>query len=140
MKTMLLVVAMVSAPAMASAIQDGAYKGSAQWKSSTQGAGTYEVTTTITGETLNSTYVFDGQTKTWNFTAKVNANSTFDVISDGQKVGDGYCLDVQCHYSAFNGNLEETLTFYGDNLYKLGSKSEDGAKIMWQEQLSKTAR
>ena len=141
MHTMMLM-ALLSTPAFAaSPIQNGAYKGAAQWKSSAAQSGTYNVTTTIADGTVTSSYAWDnGQTQTWTFSASPDANGVFEVVSGGQKVGEGYCFDVQCHYTAFNGNLEETLTFYGNALYKLGSKRVNGTTIIWQEQLSLTAR
>lgn len=48
----------------------------------------------------------------------------------------GYCYEVQCMYSAGEGQakVDETLTFVENMLYKIGSKLVPGiGKIAWVE-------
>jgi hypothetical protein len=52
---------------------------------------------------------------------------------------EGYCFGEHCHYRKADGGgiVEETLSTSGSRLYKLGSRTEDGRKIAWIEELVK---
>lgn len=83
----------------------------------------------------------DGSTQDWSFEIR-NVNSTFfDVVSQGVKLGSGYCLEKApvCHYEMAMGQLklEETLVQEGTKIYRFGSKDEGKGPIMWQESLDK---
>lgn len=122
-------------PTRPAAIQEGEYRGQGQWKNQQGQDGKYLVTTTVEGAQIRSSYQYEGGQKFWEFEISGMNSGTFDIYSEGLKVGEGYCYDVQCHYSAFNGALEETLTFVRGSLYKLGSKDSREGKIIWQEEL-----
>ena len=66
------------------------------------------------------------------------SNGFFNVASgdEGNLSGAGYCMDVQCHYEISSSKLEETITFVGDKMYKLGSKMDHGKVVAWQEALT----
>ncbi len=61
----------------------------------------------------------------------------FEIFVNNHRVGEGYCMSVQCHYKVQMGSttVEETWTFYEGRLYKLGSKQIEGKKIAWEESL-----
>lgn len=138
MKVFMMLAALVSTPIVAGPITDGSYVGNGQWRDTTAESGEYAVSTTVKNGILSSRYSFDGSTENWEFTVLPGQNGTFKVLVKGEEVGDGYCFQVQCHYQIYTGGLEETLTFDGDRLYKVGSKVHAGVRIFWQESLSRS--
>jgi hypothetical protein len=138
MKVLMMLAALVSTPIVAGPINDGAYLGKGQWRDSTAESGEYVVSTRVKNGIFSSRYSFNGATENWEFTILPGQNSTFKVLVKGVEVGDGYCFQVQCHYQIYTGSLEETLTFEGDRLYKVGSKVLGGVRVFWQETLNKS--
>lgn len=120
-------------------IPDGVYQGQGRWSDNSGHFGSYEISTKVKGNIVSSAYTFGTQKKQYDFEVKPSSNGHFDVRVSGQKAGEGYCLTVQCHYTAAfaKTKLEETLTFYQDNLYRIGSKDENGAVITWEESMAK---
>jgi hypothetical protein len=131
----LIATAFVPVALGAAPLKDGAYAGGGEWRSAAGQSGSYSVTATVTGDTIASVYRYGDREERWSIALVPTGGGFVDVTSEGSKVGSGYCYDVQCHYTAFDGQLEETLTFYEGSLYKLGSKVVDGQRIMWQEAL-----
>jgi hypothetical protein len=119
----------------------GTYAGQGEWVSQDGQKGHYLVTTTVMDGVMKSSYKWAEQGSEWTFTMLPFGDNFFKVASgaDGQIVGEGYCFDVQCHYTAFGGNLEETLSFVDGKLYKLGSKKEQSLNIKYQEALTLSA-
>ena len=120
-------------------ISDGHFEGRANWKDSTGRKGYYRVETAINGDTMTTRYRAPAGSYTYVLQTKNTHDGYFDVVSGGKKVGEGYCFNVQCHYSAdINGVLlEETLTYWAGNLYRLGSKNIQGTAYNWEESLQK---
>lgn len=140
MKTIIASLLLLSSTAMAMTIvPDGRYQGEGRWQNKNGQTGSYEVSVQVTGDLLASSYIFGGQTKQFDFEAKSTSAGRFEVLVGGVKVGEGYCMSAQCHYTAaFDGkNFEETMTFYQDHVYRLGSKTENGDLITWEEALDK---
>ena len=129
-------------PALAQgALHAGKYSGTGDWSAEDGSSGHYRVTTSVMGAAISSistVYTFDGKTETWEFSILPTTNGFFKIVSgaEGQIVGEGYCYEVQCHYAAFDGKLEETLTFVDGKLYKVGSKAFGASRIKWQEALT----
>ena len=125
----------------AASLPDGTFKGDGLWKSQKL-SGEYEVSSEIRGQTVSSTYKLpDGSTKQFAMEMRPTENGFFDLVSNTKLVGKGYCLEhvILCHYEIKTDDLalEETLTVQNDKLYKFGSKTEKGFKLMWQEALGK---
>lgn len=140
MKSILTALLFIGSYAMAmTTLPEGSYQGQGRWADGKGQTGGYELEVTVRSDVVSSAYDFDGQAKTFAFEAKLDANGQFDVLVGGQKMGSGYCKSVQCHYSISFGetDMEETLTFYQDHLYRLGSKRENGKAITWEESMSK---
>lgn len=120
---------------------EGVFKGDGLWKSQKL-SGEYEVNSEIKGQTISSTYkLSDGSIKQWVMEMRPTGNGFFEVVSNTNIVGKGYCLEhiILCHYEVKTDDLtlEETLTIQNEKLYKFGSKTEKGFNIMWQEALGK---
>ncbi|MBK8201172.1 MAG: hypothetical protein IPK68_02190 [Bdellovibrionales bacterium] len=51
-------------------------------------------------------------------------------------------MSVQCHYGISFGDteLEETLTFYQDHFYRIGSKRVNGKIVTWEESMEKQGK
>lgn len=118
---------------------DGVYQGQGRWQDSQGQTGSYDINTSVQSNVVSSTYTFGGNTEKYEFEAKVGSNGRFDVFVGGYKVGEGYCMSVQCHYELSFGDtvIEETLTFYQDNLYRIGSKQVNGKNVTWEESMKK---
>lgn len=116
---------------------DGVYQGQGRWQDGQGQTGRYNIITTVQSNVITSTYTFGEKTKIYEFEAKAAPNSRFDVYVNGDKAGEGYCMSIQCHYEvSFEDTvIEETLTFYKDNLYRIGSKLVDGKNMTWEESL-----
>lgn len=134
-------------PALASSsLKPGHYVGTGQWHSADGKAGQYQVETTIGNSpntpSVQSTYDYDGQRQVWDFTMLFKSPGFFAIASggggEGNVNGSGYCLDVQCHYEVPGSNLEETFSFVDGKLYKIGSKTQHGKTLVWQESLTLT--
>ena len=136
MKKFFALIAFTSGMAIASKPQSAVYNGSGHWRNSVMESGTYEATTTVAEGSISSNYTFNGQTISWNIKMLPDPTGNFDILVDDKKVGSGYCLEAQCHYQIEEIDLEETLTFIDKRLYKVGSKSKAGVKVVWAESLS----
>ena len=140
------IIIMTASPSIAqSALQPGEYSGGGDWASEDGTSGHYSVSTKVFApaadavSSVGSVYHYDNKEESWGFAILPGANGFFLVAAgeaEGSIVGQGYCFEVQCHYTAFDGKLEETLTFVDGKLYKIGSKSFGKSKIKWQEALT----
>ncbi len=121
---------------------DGVYQGQGKWTDNQGQTGGYDVTASVQSGVVSSKYTFGGQTKTYEFETKAGSNGNFEVLVGGQKVGEGYCMSVQCHYGISFGDteLEETLTFYQDHFYRIGSKRVNGKIVTWEESMEKQGK
>lgn len=144
MKGMLtaLMIALTPLAALAESLfpQEGRYEGQAQWISSDGSKGEYGVAIEVAGNTLNSRYEIPGvENKQLSVTAQSDNKGFFELEMQGAEVGWGYCLQVQCHYVIGGGEfqVEETLTFVGDSLFRIGSKGVGSNRIAWSESLSR---
>lgn len=143
MKSMIAALLFVGSAAMGMTnMPEGVYQGKGRWSDNKGNAGAYDISATVKANVVASTYTFGSQTKQYDFEAKPGANGHFDVLVSGQKVGEGYCMSVQCHYAVSFGKteLEETLTFFQDNFYRIGSKQEKGAVVIWEESMAKQGK
>jgi hypothetical protein len=131
---------LVSAAAHAHAIPDGSYHGQGLWKS-IPARGTYQVSTTVKGDQIASTYKFNGEERAFTIELQDSQNGFLRAVYEGKEVGQGYCLEnvTLCHFSVKTDKLalEETLTIQNGKLYAFGSKTVDGLTVMWQESLEK---
>lgn len=130
----LATLAALTSAAMAAPMTDGSYKGHGRWKSADGQSGAYDVATTVKDGVISNTYDFNGKSKSFTMEAKLDSKGFFPVLINGTIVGNGYCQSVQCHYRLDSG-MEETLTFDQGHLYRLGSKTENGKTITWEEAL-----
>ncbi|MGE0528171.1 MAG: hypothetical protein AB7G93_05845 [Bdellovibrionales bacterium] len=140
MKSILVALLSIGSSALAMTnMPGGVYQGQGRWNDNQGRVGSYNVTTTVTGGTVSSTYTFNDQTESFTFEAKEAAAGRFDVLVGGEKIGEGYCMSVQCHYvtELAGTNLEETLTFYEGHLYRIGSKRVEGKIVTWEEAMAK---
>ncbi len=131
----------INALGHAASLPEGVFKGGGTWKSQNL-SGEYEVSSEIKGRIISSTYKLpDGSTKQWVMEMRPTENGFFNVVSTNNVVGKGYCLEhvILCHYEVKTDelSLEETLTVQNEKLYKFGSKTEKGFRVMWQEALGK---
>jgi hypothetical protein len=140
MKTIIAALIFTGSGAMAMTIvPDGRYQGEGRWTDINGNSGQYEVSVQVSGQALANEYEFGGQSRQFNFEARPIAAGSFDVVVANTKVGEGYCMSAQCHYTAtFDGkDFEETMTYYQDHVYRLGSKLENGVKVTWEEAMEK---
>lgn len=141
-KTTITIIALLASElCFAHGFTEGSYKGQALWNSLT-GKGTYQTATVIEKNSIKAHYTLpDGSSRDWNFEIQNTGSIFFDVMSQGTKLGTGYCLEKApvCHYEISVGqlNLEETLVQEGTKIYRYGSKNEGNGPIQWQESLDK---
>lgn len=143
MKTIIAALIFTGSGAMAMTIvPEGRYQGEGRWTDLSGNTGSYEVSVQVSGQTFANKYEFGGQTRQFDFETKASSAGRFDVLVANAKVGEGYCMSAQCHYTAsFDGkDFEETMTYYQDHVYRLGSKSENGVKITWEEAMEKRGK
>ena len=143
MKTLILTILLATGSAFAMPnIPDGNYEGKASWKDSQDNKGTYGIKIKVENRTIKSTYNYGTHTIVYEFSVSADGNGFFTVQSGGKEVGNGYCMNVQCHYKAVFGDVEmqETLTFWQGNLYRVGSKKVNGHTIAWEEATQKMER
>lgn len=139
--TITLIALLVSELSFAHGFTTGSYKGNGLWNSRSA-KGVYQTTTVIDKNTIKAHYSLpDGSSRDWSFDIQNQASTFFDVISQGTKIGSGYCLEkaLVCHYELSVGQLklEETLVQEGTKIYRYGSKDEGKGPIAWQESLDK---
>jgi len=125
--------------AMQATIPAGTYDGQARWKDSAGHTGTYKVSTFVQGGAVLTSYFYNNGKAIYAFRMDETSDGFFDVMSNGNKVGEGQCLSVQCHYTADLGGvqIEETLTYWQGHLYKQGSKKIGNVTIAWEEAMTK---
>ncbi len=144
LKTALLLSTTTTIPTLAAngPMPQGSYEGKGRFLSDHQGAldqGEYLVDTQIKDYIYTATYRFNGESKTLSFSMKPDTIASFDIYSTNgstpERIGQGYCLSVQCHYSLKidQTKIEETLTFYEGHLYKVGSKVLGKTRVIWEE-------
>ena len=116
-------------------IPDGTYQGKAAWKDSKLNKGYYSVRTEVKNNKFKTRYNYSGKMSEYEFSVDLQEGGFFKVMSGEQQVGSGYCMTVQCHYKAsFTGaKIEETLTFWQGNLYRVGSKIVGSHVVAWEE-------
>jgi hypothetical protein len=114
---------------------EGQYDGVGRFKDQDGKTGSYNVSVVIKGDDIASTYNYGTTSKSFTVSAPIATDGTFPVVVNGTKIGGGYCFSTQCHYALAVGDfsLEETLTFYENHLYRLGSKVVEGKTTMWEE-------
>lgn len=132
----------LSLPSWASLPETGSYQGSAQWMGMSGSQGQYEVSVTIKDHSIESHYQYDGQSYTLKLDLGFDKHGFFKVMIDGMEVGSGYCAGIQCHYSLETlapgaQEVEETLTFVENRLYRIGSKGTGEGKVAWNEALER---
>ncbi len=140
MKSLIVTILLVGSSVMGMTNRpDGVYQGQGRWRDNQGQSGDYDITSSVKAGLVSSTYTFNGQSKKYEFEAKTGLNDSFDVLVGGHKVGEGYCMSVQCHYSISYGGakLEENLTFYENYFYRIGSKQVDGKVTTWEESMTK---
>ena len=121
--------------------RNGSFSGKGDWQMGDGNSGSYTVETVLRGDTLTSSYEYEGATgedqKSHTMRMQFKDRTAFDVIGDTGVVGSGYCLDRQCFYRATLQGIviEETLRFEAGELHKFGSKSGPGFQVVWQEVL-----
>lgn len=141
-KTTITIIALLASElCFAHSFTEGSYKGQALWNS-LKGAGTYQTSTVIEKNSIKAQYTLpDGSSRNWDFEIQNTGSAFFDVISQGVKLGTGYCLEKApvCHYEISVGQLklEETLVQEGTKIYRYGSKNDGTGPIQWQESLNK---
>jgi hypothetical protein len=129
---------------------DGDYTGGGWWKSSDGTKGKFELTTNLKkekdGMTVKESVVIHMPDKTEKkmedeITIKNGKDGFFEVHKKGTKIGTGYCGIKQCHYEGEEGGdaFEETVTFHGGKIYKLGSHAMKDVTIAYQGSLTKKA-
>ena len=107
--------------------------------------GVYATTVDVSDKSVKASYVLaDGSTRTWDISFQETAAGFFNVLSEGKKLGSGYCLERApvCHYeiSMKHLKLEETLVQEGNKIYRFGSKDVGHGRIMWQESLNQEVK
>jgi hypothetical protein len=138
-KTLLTALLFASTAVALPTVPEGEYTGKAQWKDNNGKNGNYSVTVNVVGDEIQAKYNYVTGTASYNMKTSTGLNGFYDVLANNQKVGEGYCMTVQCHYNAnFNGTvIEESITFWQGSLYRVGSKKVNGVTIVWEEALKK---
>src|SRR5438309_1719961 len=119
MKTQFLTLALtvLSASVSHADIRPGTYVGHGQWKSEGGLTGEYQATAIASADEIKSEYTYKDKAR--NFTMKLvqKGQGFFDILSEGKRIGDGYCMTVVCHYTvtAPEVSIEESLTFVDSN-------------------------
>lgn len=137
-KVLLTTIALIAGShAGAAVIKDGSFTGKGDWKDQAGNKGQYEADVQIQNNRISSVYRFPSSSMTVDLQLEVDNNEFFKVSMNGQEVGSGYCIGIQCHFSVTveDCTVEETMTFYDNHLYRLGSKTEGGTLITWVEAL-----
>lgn len=120
-------------------IPEGTYTGKGRFKDTAGHTGSYTVETSVANGVVSQVYRYASGGARFVLTTNLTGHGFFAVMENGQKVGEGYCQTVVCHYSALMGgaNLEESLTYWQGNLYRVGSKKIGNLTITWEESLLK---
>jgi hypothetical protein len=135
MKSIILLATALAAPVAfgGPSLPEGKFSGQGLWQDQAGGSGSYTAETSIDAGGACTHYQWqDGATE---FCVAANLSSEgFFALENGW----GYCLGQQCHYELSLGDvqIEETLTFAGDILGKVGSKKMgNGLRLGWREEL-----
>ncbi len=120
-------------------IPDGNYAGGGRFKDTAGNTGSYTVQTTVANGVVSQVYRYASGGARFVLSTNLTGHGFFAVMEKGEKVGEGYCQTVVCHYNALIGgaNLEESLTYWQGNLYRVGSKKIGNLTITWEESLKK---
>jgi hypothetical protein len=124
-------------------LRQGGYVGGGVWKTPTGETGRYEskvkVAKTKDGVRFEEQLVIhlpNNQKKTdqYTFTVEPRKNGFFAAMVDRKEVGSGYCFRNQCHIemSHEQGKSEETYTFSGRRVYRVGSETKGQYSVAWQ--------
>ncbi len=118
-------------------LADGKYSGKGWWKDGDGNKGEYTVEVTIANHQITSKYAYASKNEEFSFKADIDENGFFEVKNGDEVIGEGYCMGPQCHYEIADDDveLEETMTFYNDHLYRVGSKSLEDDDYVWVEVL-----
>jgi len=73
-------------------------------------------------------------TETYELTFVETSDMFFDVMAGADKVGHGYCYEVQCHYemTTKEEHTETTFSFVDGKIFSLGSSAQEGFSVAWQ--------
>ncbi|MCA9507064.1 MAG: hypothetical protein KC505_01410 [Myxococcales bacterium] len=116
-------------------LPSGEFIGLGKWDTNLGQSGEFQTYIKFDNNTSNANYIWTDGSTSLNLTFNFASDGWFGVFSDGQEVGQGFCMSHQCRYwmtidSAF---YTETLTFALDRFYKIGFKKIDDQIIRWQE-------
>ncbi|MEQ1876436.1 MAG: hypothetical protein ABL958_07305 [Bdellovibrionia bacterium] len=128
--------------------EQGSYEGRGKFRTEDGESGTYSISVQfaermIRGQkflAMSSKSNGGGRTASWEIFFSEDRNGFFKVVdADLKQIGDGFCLEFQCHFSVsgFLTHTQETLSFQGPVMYVLGMRSQAGKKSSWQEILQK---
>jgi hypothetical protein len=82
----------------------------------------------------------DGKTQVMNEerTSTFGKNGFMTITKNGKDHGTGYCGFKQCHMEGTG--WEETVTFHGGKIFRIGSHTENGHQIMWQGKMEQVKK
>lgn len=125
-------------------LPQGTYEGIGEYEDGAGLSGHYLVRTQVEAKNrLRSEYVWLDGSRTWNIELKADAKGKVDVIDLDQvkSVGQGYCNENSCKYQVTvdkegkESVFEESVTFAGRYLLRMGKKPTPGGEIIYFEKL-----
>ena len=118
-------------------LPNGLFAGKGKWDSKSGKKGYYETLVDINNNVFQSNYFFEHQINTANLTFVFKKESWVNIYYKNKLVGEGFCLEFQCHYwlDLNNDVFSETLTFYENNIYRIGFRKTINDIYKWEELL-----
>ncbi len=131
-----LIIASVASIASAQ-LPNGTFRGTGKMTTKLGIGTSYNSELIIADNVLTANYEYLG--KKYAYKAKAIFNkSGFLTLNDGRKqIGSGYCMENLCHFDITSEKAEESLTFLGDTVYRIGSKDYPVAKLIFSEKLTR---
>lgn len=141
MKLLILVFAICTAyysHANMTSLPNGKFLGNGKWDSKSGERGVYQTFVEINNNNFQTNYFFDNKVDNTTFSFVFKKDSWFNIYHKNNIIGEGFCLDFQCNYwiNLENNTYSETLTFYKDNIYRIGFRKTPNNTYKWDEVLS----
>lgn len=121
----------------------GYFSGSGIWQDTNNHGGSYSGFVEVNENVVNIDYTWHGFTSPSTITFTTNGFDAFNVYYDGKVVGDGYCLENQCHYWIhFAGiHYDESISFPTDSrdipyIVRKGLKDDGSLTTTWLDELN----
>jgi hypothetical protein len=117
-------------------IPNGVYAGTGAMRVGGGPEISYEAVLTLTDAQMIAEYVYAGG-RSESFTANIEMtdDNQFNIVENGEQIGTGSCADGVCNLDIPGHSAQETITYDGSQLLRVGSMDHGFVQVTYSETL-----